>query len=200
MRWWLLFITPFVFASEVSVPGAAFYRFSDDAGNRVLADKIPPRFVKYGYEVLDRRLFVIHRVAPAPTAEELAAMERAQRQAQIDAQKQAQDDALLDRFPSVSDVEAAKRSELGRLELQLEIQMSAVESHRKNLAALKRKAAREERNGQMSEQTLSELAQKELDLLRAQQILLEREQRVADLEALYQARKTRVAELTQTEL
>ena len=77
MRWWLLFITPFVFASEVSVPGAAFYRFSDDAGNRVLADKIPPRFVKYGYEVLDRRLFVIHRVAPAPTAEELAAMERA---------------------------------------------------------------------------------------------------------------------------
>ena len=52
----------------------------------------------------------------------------------------------------------------------------------------------------MSEQTLSELAQKELDLLRAQQILLEREQRVADLEALYQTRKTRVAELTQTEL
>ena len=151
MRWWLLFITPFVFASEVSVPGAAFYRFSDDAGNRVLADKIPPRYVKYGYEVLDRRLFVIHRVAPAPTAEELAAMERAQRQAQIEAQKQAQDDALLDRFPSVSDVEAAKRSELGRLELQLEIQMSAVESHRKNLAALKRKAAREERNGQVSE-------------------------------------------------
>lgn len=200
MRWWLLFITPFVFASEVLIPGAAFYRFSDDAGNRVLADKIPPRYVKHGYEVLDHRLFVIHRVAPAPTAEELAAMERAQRQAQIDAQKQAQDDALLDRFPSVSDVEAAKRSELGRLELQLEIQMSAVESHRKNLAALKRKAAREERNGQVSEQTLSEVAQKELDLLRAQQILLEREQRVADLEALYQARKTRVAELTQTEL
>lgn len=126
MRWWLLVITPFVFASELSVPGAAFYRFSDDAGNQVLADKIPPRYVKYGYEVLDRRLFVIHRVAPAPTAEE--------------------------------------------------------------------------RNGQVSEQTLSEVAQKELDFPRAQQILLEREQRVADLEALYQARKTRVAELTQTEL
>ena len=30
----VMFITPFVFASEVSVPGAAFYRFSDDAGNQ----------------------------------------------------------------------------------------------------------------------------------------------------------------------
>ena len=109
--------------------------------------------------MLDRRLFVIHRVA-GPDGRRARRHGAGTTQAQINAQKQAQDDALLDRFPSVSDVEVPSVVSWERLELQLEIQMSAVESHRKNLAALKRKAAREERNGQVSEQTLSEVAQR----------------------------------------
>ncbi|MGB0956998.1 MAG: hypothetical protein ACPGUF_00890, partial [Litorivicinus sp.] len=97
----------------------AYYRFVDEAGRTQLSDKIPPQYVKGGYEVLDAQLFVIRRVAPELTPAQLAARER---QRLLDAEAEAQaakDRQLLMRYPTVADLDSAERSDVERLELQV---------------------------------------------------------------------------------
>lgn len=196
MRWLLMFLSPWVLAAQLSVPGAAFYRYTDEAGRTHLSDKIPAEAVRLGYEILDGRLFVLKTVAPELTAEQLAQRD-AQLAEQARLQQQAkQDRELLDRFPSVDDVSAAERSEVNRLELQLDIQRRTLDIHEKSLASLQRKAAREERNGEVSTQTLEAIADRELDVLKTRQVLADKLQALNDMKALYQARRDRVALLT----
>ncbi len=198
MRWLLVFLSPWVLAAQLSVPGAAFYRYTDEAGRTHLSDKIPAEAVRLGYEILDGRLFVLKTVAPELTAEQLARRD-AQLAEQARLQQQAkQDRELLDRFPSVDDVSAAERSEVNRLELQLDIQRRTLDIHEKSLASLQRKAAREERNGEVSTQTLEAIADRELDVLKTRQVLADKLQALNDMRALYQARRDRVALLTES--
>lgn len=188
-----------VFALAQTIPGAAFYRFTDEQGRTHISDKISPAQVPGGYEILDRRLYVLKRVAPAPTEAELAERDRlAAEQARIEQQAK-QDRALLDRFPTVDDVSAAERSEIERLELQRDIQTRTLEIHQRALSVLQRRAAREERDGEVSIETLNALQGRELDVLKAQQSVAERAQALADMRALYQARRERVAMLTQVQ-
>ena len=198
MRWLLVFLSPWVLAAQLSVPGAAFYRYTDEAGRTHLSDKIPAEAVRLGYEILDGRLFVLKTVAPELTAEQLARRD-AQLAEQARLQQQAkQDRELLDRFPSVDDVSAAERSEVNRLELQLDIQRRTLDIHEKSLASLQRKAAREERNGEVSTQILEAIADRELDVLKTRQVLADKLQALNDMRALYQARRDRVALLTES--
>lgn len=197
MRWLLIWLSPFAFAADPVAGAGEFYRFKDAQGRTQISDKIPPQYVANGYEILDSRLFVVHRVDPALTANELVRREQAKLLKQRIAQQAAQDRALLDRFPSVADVEAAARSEMGRLELQVEIQSKTLQVQQQSLASLKRRAAREERDGEVSLETLDALNAKEMDVLKAEAALLERRQMLADRAALYDARKARVIALTQ---
>lgn len=197
MRWLWLLVSPVVLASELWVPGAAFYRFSDESGRTQISDKIPPQAVARGYEVLDSRLFVLKTIPPQLTPAQLAQRDRKRAEQARLAQQAQQDQALLDRFPSVEDVTAAQRSEVRRIELQLDIQRRSLDIHEKSLASLQRKAAREERDGALSTQTLQALADKELDVLKARQAVADRSQALEDVQALYQARRERVALLTQ---
>ncbi|WP_420551101.1 hypothetical protein [Litorivicinus lipolyticus] len=180
-------------ASAQGIP--AYYRFIDEAGRTQLSDKIPPAQVKRGYEVLDSQLFVIRRVAPELTPAQLAARElERQRQAEIAAQA-AKDQQLLMRYPSVADLDMAERNDIERLELQVLIADKTLEIQRTALAQVERQAAREERNGAISDDTLNRVSERSLDVAKLELALAKRHIEINDLRALYAARRARIERL-----
>lgn len=101
-------------AGFVQLAEADTYRYTNDRGQQVYADRVPPQFVKNGYEVLNDRGQVIQVVPRALTPAELAAQEatREQRQAEeaaARAQQQA-DNLLLRLYRSPNEI-ARKRDE-----------------------------------------------------------------------------------------
>ena len=194
MKLYIALVTLIASLAQAATP--AFYRFVDANGVTQLSDRVPPASVKGGYEVLDSRLFVIEVVAPEPTQAELAAMARAEAE-RMQAQRQAQQDReLLSRFPSVADVELAKASDLKRLELQHDILTRQLQAYERNLAELKRRAAREERNGEVSLEVLDAMAEREMQQFKAEQRVLEKQSEIEALTADYSRKKLRVASLT----
>lgn len=190
-----------IFASsawaESDLSAAAFYRFVDDAGRVQLSDKIPPKFVGQGYEVLDVNLFVIDRVAPALTPAQIVERDRRRAlEAEANAQR-AKDQQLLDRFPSLEILANAERADLDRLKLQVDIAQQTLALQSNALAQLRRQAAREERNGSVSLETLEAVTARELQVLKAEQAVTKREREIADTQALYQARRQRLVLITQ---
>ena len=197
MRWlWILF-SPWALAANPIAGAGEFYRFTDEHGRPQISHTIPPQAVAGGYQILDSRLFVIHTVAPELTPAEQLARDQAQAAQALAEQRARQDQALLDRFPSVADVEAAAASEMDRLQLQVDIQEKTLEIQQQSLAALQRKAAREERDGAVQPETLNAITTQRKAVEKASGALAKRRQLHADLAALYAARKARVQSLTQ---
>ena len=77
---------------------ATMYRYTDDNGQLVISNTIPQEATKRGYDILSNNGRVIETIAPAPTAEEIAAREaEKERQQQLKIQQE-QDRQLLKRF------------------------------------------------------------------------------------------------------
>lgn len=81
-----------------SVVDARMYRYQDDNGQMVISNTVPQEASVRGYEILNNRGRVIERVAPAPTAEEIAAREAEELRQQDAARQRELDRALLLRF------------------------------------------------------------------------------------------------------
>ena len=86
---------------------------------------------------------------------------------------------------------------MDRLQLQVDIQEKTLEIQQQSLAALQRKAAREERDGAVQPETLNAITTQRKAVEKASGALAKRRQLHADLAALYAARKARVQTLTQ---
>ena len=52
---------------------ATMYRYTDENGRLVISNTIPQEATKRGYDILSNNGRVVETVAPAPTAEEIAA-------------------------------------------------------------------------------------------------------------------------------
>ena len=101
------------------------YRYRDEKGRVVMANQIPPEYVKFGYSILNRHGQVIKEVPRAPTEEELRAMKAAGTvKAEVEAQKrrqQAEDAQLLRTFSSAEDAERAMERKLAALDVIIDI-------------------------------------------------------------------------------
>ncbi len=77
---------------------AGMYRYKDKNGQMVISNTIPQEATQRGYEILGNNGRVVETVAPAPTAEEIAARE-AEKERQRQAERQQEEDAkLLQRY------------------------------------------------------------------------------------------------------
>ena len=77
---------------------ADMYRYKDENGQLVISNTIPQKATKRGYEILGNNGRVVETVAPAPTAEEIAARE-AEKERQRQAERQREEDKkLLQRY------------------------------------------------------------------------------------------------------
>lgn len=122
-----------------------YYRYTNDDGVQVLEDRIPPKYVPNGYEVVSMYGEVLKTVPPAPSEQELEAEAR-ERQARQE--REAYERELKRRYSTVKDIRDAKRRSLAELQGNISILESNLSSVRLQIRDLESRAARLERGGQ----------------------------------------------------
>jgi hypothetical protein len=127
------------------------FKWRDAAGDLHYADVLPPEALKYGYDVVSPRGFVVRHVERAKTAEELAAAkaEAARAASAKDAADAAarSDEQLLAGYPEESDLKRAQKEKLEMLEQQVVAAQISLRSQEQVLAELLGRAAEAERTG-----------------------------------------------------
>ena len=154
-----LFVSFLLFASLASVhaQGKKLYRYIDDNGVKVISSQIPAAFVKKGYEVLTADGVVIETIAPEPSEEEK--VEILKRQAEQERLAR-WDRALLQRYSSVADIEAAKKRSLLQLKTEISIRDRGIDKINNEINDIQVKAAEIERSGRpVSDAMLMKLEQ-----------------------------------------
>lgn len=145
-----------VHASDSKAIDKFFYRYTNEQGTKVVAQTIPPRYVRAGYEVVTINGAVIKVVPASPSVEDA---ERVAKERKL-AKEQALADIQLRRsYSGVVDIDAAKARNLRELRNNIDIlqaNLFGVKSQIKNQEA---QAAKLERNGQkISEELLNNIA------------------------------------------
>ena len=127
---------------------ARMYRYTDENGQIVISNTVPQEAAARGYEILSSSGRVIERIAPAPTAEELAARE-AERQRQEQAELQRQIDAqLLLRYSSPDDAVQAMGRKMQEMHSMVQLKRGNIASLSGQLDSEQERAADLERAGQ----------------------------------------------------
>ncbi|MCX2833307.1 hypothetical protein [Microbulbifer thermotolerans] len=122
------------------IEGKVLYRYTDENGVRVLDDKVPPRYVAKGYEILSLSGRVLKVVPPQLSGEELAEQKRLEEQREVDRQ-------LLKRYNSVADIESARARKLAIVEQDMAIMRSNIASLGRQIEQEEAAAARIQRQG-----------------------------------------------------
>lgn len=138
-----------LFLSALEASAGELYRYTNTEGVTVVDWQIPPALASRGYEVINEQGVVLRIVPPVLSEEEranlnseqLAERERIEREEQ-----QRRDDlALLLRYSSVNDIEAARERSLRELRVRISILNSnkrtlrqRVENHQARIAAAER--------------------------------------------------------------
>ncbi|HWV15268.1 MAG TPA: hypothetical protein VN030_07530 [Cellvibrio sp.] len=121
-----------------------FYRYVNEEGSTVVAQTIPPKYVRAGYEIITLNGEVVKRVAPAPSE---ADRERVN-QEKIKAKEQARADLQLHRsYSNVKDIEAAKERNLLELNNNIKILQVSLQNVKAQLKEQEAHAAATERGG-----------------------------------------------------
>lgn len=102
------------FASNLA--DARMYRYQDDNGQVVISNTVPQEATLRGYEILNKQGRVVEQVAPAPTAEEIAARTAEEQRLEAEALQRAADQALLRRFSHPDDAVRAMNRKVRELE------------------------------------------------------------------------------------
>ncbi len=121
-------LTCLALATVLALPAIAsgnFYRYTNDLGNTVVDDNVPPEHVKNGYEVLNDKGVVIEVVPRelSPEEQEIAdAQERLEQEALAEQQRLKEwDESLLMRYSTIEDIEAAQERALRDLKIRVSI-------------------------------------------------------------------------------
>lgn len=132
-------------AAQVTVAAdKVYYRYTNDEGVKVLNARVPPEFVKNGYEVVTITGQVLEVVPPAPTEEERAALAKQREQ---EAKVAEWDESLLRRYSSIADITAAKERKLADFDANLLILQSNASGISAEIDKAQAQAANFERSG-----------------------------------------------------
>lgn len=113
-----------VVLATYSLPADAanIYRYVDRNGQTVFDSRVPPEYAKNGYTILNDRGQVIEVVPPAPTAEELAAIEAAKaeevRKEEARRAQQEADNLLIRLYHSPDEIAEKRDDRLRQLDVQ----------------------------------------------------------------------------------
>lgn len=121
-----------------------FYRYINEQGTKVIAQSIPPQYVRGGYEVITISGEVIKTVAPSPTEADLQRVNKektaTKAQAEIDLQ-------LHRSYSNVNDIDAAKERNLLQLDNNIKILQTNLVNVKAQLKDQEAHAAAMERSG-----------------------------------------------------
>jgi len=136
------------FGGVSALQAGEYYRWRDERGEAVYADRLPPDKVREGHTVLDSLGREVRRLAPEPTPEERAAIlrERARRAEQERAEREqaARDAMLLKLYSSEAAILEACDARLASLDARREVIERQLADQRKRLAMLEQQHPRDE--------------------------------------------------------
>lgn len=189
-------------AAGVDAAEPTFYRYTDENGVTVLNNIIPPRYVKQGYEVVNRYGDVLKVVPPPRTEEEILEDRRLERERQeqerIAQKKREMDRLLLMTYASEDDLLGARDGKLNALASQLNVARHNREYLDERLARLQRHAAEHERIGEaVPKKLLDEIASTEAQIGRNQSFIEARSEQHAAVEQEFAQARERYRELMQ---
>jgi len=177
--------------TECALAAKQLYRYTDASGIPVINDRLPPEAIKNGYEVLNGQGVVVSVVPAQMTPEQLveldeqAAKERAAREAK--ALQEQQDQLLLMRYSSISDIEAARERALQSIRIRVSILRSNIRSMVQQVENYQAEAANIERaGGTVDAERMGAIESVRKRLASTQRQLSDRELEMEQVEADYQ--------------
>ncbi|MDP4548211.1 DUF4124 domain-containing protein [Marinobacter sp. MDS2] len=150
---------------------AGMYRYTDENGRLVISNTIPQAATKRGYEIISDSGRVIETIAPAPTAEELAARAAAEERRKQQAAQMEQDRLLLKRFSHPDQAVRAMHRKIQELEGLIALKRGNISVLTSQLDNEQHRAAEMERAGR----SIPEATLKKIYRLEGQVLDIERE-------------------------
>ena len=164
-----------------------WYRYTDEQGQTVLDDHVPPEHTHRGYQVLNTQGQIVEEVPPAATEEDLAERRRERDAEREQARLAAWDASLLRRYSSVEDIEAARDRAIKEIEVRISILRSNLLSTKAQIEREQSRAADLERRGIAVPEELTDTLQvlkEEIDDI--EQSVAARREEIEDVKADYQ--------------
>ena len=184
-------VTAFLGLSPAAL-SVELYRYINDQGNTVIDYQVPPEDVKKGYEVLNEKGVVI-RVVPRELTEEEQKEADARRRLEEEAIAEQQrlrewDEALLLRYSTVEDIEAAKERALGNLRIRVSILKSNKRSLKQQVENYQSQAAEMERMGrEVDVARLQAIEDLQSEIAITDRAIADREVEIEAVEAAYES-------------
>lgn len=190
-------IAPLLLVLAASPAAAAdLYRYKNAEGNTVIDYRIPPEYVKNGYEVVSEEGVVLRVVAPQLTDEQRAAADAEERQKREAERLREWDESLLRRYSTVADIEAARDRALGDLLIRVSILKSNKRSLKQQVENYQSQAAEAQRRGrEVSDDHLEAIEDLQSEMTATDRAIAERENEIDIVESAYQEDIDRFAEL-----
>lgn len=176
---------------------ATMYRYTDENGRLVISNTIPQEATKRGYDILSNNGRVVETVAPAPTAEEIAAREaEKERQKQLEIQQE-QDRLLLKRFSHPDQAVRAMHRKIRELEGIIQLKRGNISVISSQLDSEQSRAADMERAGRdIPETTLEKIRRLEAQIRDIERDISAQRQDIGEMKRAYEEDIKRLEEIT----
>ena len=176
---------------------ATMYRYTDENGRLVISNTIPQEATKRGYDILSNNGRVVETVAPAPTAEEVAAREaEKERQKQLEIQQE-QDRLLLKRFSHPDQAVRAMHRKIRELEGIIQLKRGNISVISSQLDSEQSRAADMERAGRdIPETTLEKIRRLEAQIRDIEREISAQRQDIGEMKKAYESDIKRLEEIT----
>ncbi len=172
--------------------GGTYYRYTNELGNTVVDDNVPPEHVKRGYEVLNEKGVVIS-VVPRELSPEEQVVADAQKRLEEEALAEQQrlkewDESLLMRYSTIEDIEAAQERALRDLKIRVSILKGNKRSYKQQVENYQAQAAEMERMGQAVDvERLQAIEDLQDQIAATDRAIADREREIAAVNAAYDA-------------
>jgi DNA-binding FrmR family transcriptional regulator len=162
----------------------SYFCWKNNAGVKECGNSVPPQYSQNGFEIC-KIGGACEYVPPAPTAEEIAELER-KKELEIQRKKQEKkDQALLALYSTESDIEDARAALLNTVEGQIQSIKTILDGLKANHEDLKKSYQFSEKNSDVSEQQLSAI-QRNIDSI---------QKRIEDTEETLQSKQNEKDEI-----
>ncbi len=180
-----------------TVAEAQMYRYTDENGQMVISNTIPQEASRRGYDILNSQGRVVESVAPAPTAEEIAAREAEKERQEAQKRQQEQDRKLLKRFSHPDQAVRAMHRKVRELEGLSQLKRGNISVIVSQLNNEESRAADMERAGrEVPEATLEKIRRLEAQVHDIEREIATQNAEIQDLRDGYEADIRRLEEIT----
>ncbi|MEH6586778.1 MAG: hypothetical protein V7720_09465 [Halioglobus sp.] len=185
-----ILVPAFLSLLSQSTNAVELYRYVNDEGSTVVGFQVPPEDIKNGYEVVNDKGVVIRVVPRELTAEEQKhedARKRLEREAIAEQQRLKEwDEALLLRYSSLEDIEAAEDRALRDLRIRVSIIKSNKRSLKQQVENYQVQAAEMERTGrEVDIERLQAIEDLQTEIEISDRAIADRQIEIAAVEAAY---------------